>query len=920
MVYNLCVLNKYPRTSADGSSSPSSSYLSSISDVASMLPSHLSSAQLHEPRQTRFKAEAAFLNSQYPPQSKINGIKETRGPWCYRWSSLDKIDVFCAFLRHYLTLSAHYLHEKPLLAVDQLHVFALPGFLCILTHIYEITDFQLRQRAVQKQQQQQNLAINARVPGVPTSSSTQSVPPAPVAIVATANPALPPPAMPSPAIDKILRLVRDFLSNPHSVSEPLIRRGVVKGFENIIKLLVCQTRLLETVMVDQVFELFINFVKGIKSDSNADDFLDWPFWIDTCLKLLESRSIACEIRALCILYQCWDYIPNYQTDKLHSSQFQPIKYQLSLRLSGDQVWNSLFGHYLPLVRSFYIRLLVWKILGPDSMDLQGSRRLSSFRDSINRAKILQVVSSQLARTYSLTKDTTFRPSDPVLNRRMVIKATEAANNQEKKEAIRTLPYEILDDAAYSCANLSVSDNQSAGGAESISSLSSSNDLYTLGSAGTIPDSSEVSSKQKPNTSSSTSKRPSKLASGWMSRLFRHKGHEGAFSRNHSAGSAGSERLPTNSANSTGSSQIRTLFNHTRSSSANVSQSDASSVCSIPRSTSTPLLKELQKEDDGSLEAFESILQTPPRILSSSGSSPSISSKSSSPSLLSSMASLSSPQSSTSSLDFLDQFTSSSKYIRSIQQLQSQKKHQSMKFVPPELNFVVPELTEPAYRFELVTNDLRVSASYQSLRELNNPSGKRFIRQMTPILNSPPRLPSLASSTDSEIDDDTDIDIDVMEGNLDDIQTSLRLNDDSIDLLKPEPILRSYSGVSTPDSSVYFSAMNTPEVEESDTFNASSTIIHSANDFANGVYEYNVCVREFEQFVRNRLKDHQVHAQQTPLCSGFQPSNLVSRFAGCSRSSNDSIDNSVNGLLIYQDFADKLREQVPVLTPEEKGGY
>lgn len=835
LMYNMCVLGLKPGEFAFKFSktvdSTREAYANALKDVAGLVPKYMESLMVDGPRQTRFKIESAYLNSVYPPKGKIEGIEETKGTWCARWSSLTNIDVFCSFLRHYLHICSQIFHEKPSWATDELHVYALPGWLYILTHVLEIFSYHMRQRASCNGRNTSRTAGSMDLHSVTRNSGPKSVPHSSSFSSSSSFPITFAPGMssgaylrsPSPP-QKILKVMRDIMVNPKSVAETIISSSYIKANENVLKILVCQTKVLETAMVDRMLQMFVKFARTAKCAApsslllssatlsstsalsarelavceSSKETIDWPFWIAICFKLLTSRSISCELRGLSIIYQCWDLIPDYQVGSYGNDAYQPVKSELASKLVSEKTWLSFFGHYLPLVRSFYIRLLVWKVLGQESLGLTAQNH-RSFGDSIARERLTKTVSTLLKRTYQSTKHLSFNPDDPIINKRIIIRELDPSFcSATKTEPIRALSYDILDDAAYTCAGLAVNSGLNRSEDDCLVTDSSEND-DTKTTA-----SSKMAIEQKPGSAVTPQNRlapggnPSprretkRHSHSWVSRLF---GHGTLYRMGSMIRSDRTKRKVEKSGlENTGKEDAKTssqtgdiLSKQTPHQSAKQSQKPSGPL-------RKSLLEKLQEEEDTNIgsESYESLLQTPPRIFGSSTSSPSLSSKSSSLSLLSSMASASSPQSSTSSLDFLDQFTSSTKYIQSIQKLQRKKKQHSMKFVPPELNAVSIELPPPQYRFELINNDLKMSASYQGLHDLNAngkaQTGQSFFSSNKAVVqNSKPGLPDFVtfissrneSSIDDQIDSGTDLDIDVMASeNLPAIETDLRLSKSS----------------------------------------------------------------------------------------------------------------------------------------------
>ncbi|KAH3660364.1 hypothetical protein OGAPHI_006950 [Ogataea philodendri] len=427
-----------------------------IGSTLTFFPAHLhpliNSAKT--PRKTRYKLETKFLNSISPPSEKINGISDPRGLWCSRWASLDNIDLFCSFMRHYLTLVSFSMQQtRPLTAQE---VYALPGFPCLITHVFEIIDFHVFQ--------------STKHPNVPSLESQ---------------------------VSKILKLLRDFLMNPRHEYEAALSMGFLQCMDNALKLIFYKTTIFQMERVDLCFDIWMNLIKSIKVTTPfLLQAIDWKFWINTVLKMLHSQFINCELKALSIFYQIWDYIPTNQALEADwvSNKNESLKYNLTVYLTNPENWTKFFGHYLPLVRCYYIKLLVWKVLGLDCLNLNMD---GTFVDVLTAKRIQAIVKSRLDQSFELSKLQEVVPTDPILNKKFIISFI-GSKDDPKKDIIRSHPYEILDDAVYTCANLSTANNSATSLSSSTSSLSST-------------------------TSASNSK--SRLAPTWVSKLFKKKADE-----------------------------------------------------------------------------------------------------------------------------------------------------------------------------------------------------------------------------------------------------------------------------------------------------------------------------------------------------------------------------------------------------------
>lgn len=426
-----------------------------LDDLKTQFPSHLTHfiTSTSHPRDVNYIIESHFINSVPPPRDKINGIRETKGIWVSRWSSYDSISIFCSFFRNYLSYSSVYLRTFPSLIIDELHIYGIPGFMCFMTHISEIFNHQIR-KSIAKNSHTPNKFKNFNL-STPTSatSSTSSTYNDNILIV--------PKISLESSIEKCFNVLRDTIFNPRNEYEKLLKGGLVKSFENIIKLIVVKTSLLDNVMVDMVMDIFTQFLKHIETPSsfsdsnNAENFsyLDWTFWLDVLVRLVDSDNLSCQVKALSTLYQIWDLIPSHVFTSANGrwilSPSEPIKLNLIYYLVSDHHWFSFFGHYMPLVRNIYNKLLIWKILGLSSIEnivlVHENFKRQDFKDE---SKIKVLILSKLMSTYYTTENVIFKPTDPILNKKFQIVKHEGNDDRNRDKKSRLYPFEVLDDSAY----------------------------------------------------------------------------------------------------------------------------------------------------------------------------------------------------------------------------------------------------------------------------------------------------------------------------------------------------------------------------------------------------------------------------------------------------------------------------------------
>lgn len=513
-IYNLCIFDSFNNLNP----SFMNQFPNILGDLATQFPNHLAPliGSNIQPRDVNYIIEAQFMNPIFPPREKIEGIRETKGVWVNRWSSVENISLFCSFFRNYLTISSVYLKNFPMMMIDQYYIFGMPGFLAFLTHIYQIFSLQLKNSAIRNSNSNSKLKSNIYNNNIPYNDTLLVIPPK---VSNESN------------IDKCFNILRDLLVNPRNSNERLLKPGVIKGYENILKLFITKTNILDTFMVETLLDIFIQFLKTIDviDENNLNEMnhslIDWNFWLNVLIRLLDSNNLNCEVKAISTFYQIWDFIPN---DVYHcepdvknrkywiSDPSDHLKMNVIEYLLCPKNWFKFFGHYMPFERSLYVKLLVWKILGISSFENLVCLHDFKLKNSCDEAKIKKLIKTRLHETYAKTKNCVFQPSDLLMNKKFVINRTVGSDIKKRDKKLRTYPYEVLDDAVYTASKQP----------SSISSKKSSTSLA-------IPRSTSVGSLND-------SKESKGKGSNWMERIFNKSQSQPAISDTNSNGTNGSK--------------------------------------------------------------------------------------------------------------------------------------------------------------------------------------------------------------------------------------------------------------------------------------------------------------------------------------------------------------------------------------------
>lgn len=463
-IYNICIYDSFNSLNLNQNSNSTNQFANILNDLASQYPNHLIpliSSNIHT-RNVNYIIESQFINSIYPPREKIEGIKETKGIWVNRWSSTENISLFCSFFRNYLTLSSTYLRNLPLIMINKFYIYGIPGFLYFLTHIYQIFDLQIKTTI-----KNNNLSSNSKFRINNTNNINNNINNNNNNISYDDNNLLlsiPPKFSNESNIDKCFDILRDFLINPRNSNENLLKPGLIKGYENILKLFVIKTNILDTFMIETILNLFIQFLKiiDVSDENNSSDssfsIIDWHFWIDILIRLLESNNLSCEIKSFSTFYQIWDFIPTnfYLPDENVLNKYSWIKnsnYSIKLNtviyLLNEKNWLKFFGHYMQIERILYIKLLIWKIMGISSFDNLIKFQNFEFKNSIENLKIKELIKLRLFETHEKTKGLIFKSTNPLLFKKFIINESNGVDEKKRDKKLRIYPYEVLDDSVYS---------------------------------------------------------------------------------------------------------------------------------------------------------------------------------------------------------------------------------------------------------------------------------------------------------------------------------------------------------------------------------------------------------------------------------------------------------------------------------------
>ncbi|KUJ07557.1 DUF1765-domain-containing protein [Mollisia scopiformis] len=265
--------------------------------------------------------------------SKINWY----GPWVARWCGRDS-DLFFVFAKHYHVLAEEFMPaELPIREKAR-----APGFILVQAQILTALDGTIhRQPAAEPPP----ITFDDVLAGADASAAALPMP--------SSNSARP------MAENRLIMLLRDFISERPSDYENA-RLTFAETFGKMMQAAAKRTSLFDHnacfVLCDFMEEALTIFVRFHHAHALEDDFIDWYFWMDVCRKMLESENSMSEIRLFSFLFGAWNVITNDPKRK----EVLCLEWLLT-----EDTFDKFFNHWCPMVRAYYMRLLVWRLCRDD---------------------------------------------------------------------------------------------------------------------------------------------------------------------------------------------------------------------------------------------------------------------------------------------------------------------------------------------------------------------------------------------------------------------------------------------------------------------------------------------------------------------------------------------------------------------------
>ncbi|ODV78594.1 DUF1765-domain-containing protein [Suhomyces tanzawaensis NRRL Y-17324] len=485
---------------------PSSASKASVDHLKSIFPLHLHHLINFQGIRVASKKQAGFLNCVPPPAHPVNGIKDPNGSWVRRWCNCDS-NVFNSFFRHYVDIIQKRLSDGFDPDATDLLLVNCPGFNVIFSHILQIFKISITKISTTTVNKFLSLLIKASPPPVP---------PTPTSGINSAKsnaPPTPPPFIPGlnvkhcdvyyNSIVKIFKTIRDIL---HSASftanrvsssastcrehEDLISYSLVKFVDRLFVSISKETSVYDSNKNGLILNIVYEFINHVFNNMNSSpSAISWEFWLSCNYMMLKHTDhIQVVLKNLSFLFNIWDMVPESlsslrQDLNLGNVELAPpyLNWITNLNesykanfidwLISNEIFQRYFIHWNPIVRSYYARFLVWRLIGVNnyhsSTMIQVTRRIEQKLDKAY--DVLHAISLKNQHNGTVALD--YTPDNPLVNRKFGILPINLkedgglnvhddsnpdfipATSMKISELRKTHSYEIFDEAIYTCSSL-----------------------------------------------------------------------------------------------------------------------------------------------------------------------------------------------------------------------------------------------------------------------------------------------------------------------------------------------------------------------------------------------------------------------------------------------------------------------------------
>ncbi|KAK3071879.1 hypothetical protein LTR53_007834 [Teratosphaeriaceae sp. CCFEE 6253] len=262
------------------------------------------------------------------------------GHWLERWTGRDS-DLFYVFTKHFHILVTDFLPPDS----SKKERMCAPGVLLVHAQILVNLDATIHREANHHQ----------RDPTAVTSSPTFDDVLAEPDAVASTLPLPPTNAIRIMAENRLIMLIRDFLSE-RTADHPVAREFFAVSFNDLLQTTAKGTSVFDHAacytLLDFLEEALTILVRYEHIKEKEGNIINSEFWQSVCKRMISSHNTITEVRLYAFLYTIWNTVV---CDLGRKSN-------LCLNMLLDpEIFESRFNHWCPMVRAYYMRLLCWRV-------------------------------------------------------------------------------------------------------------------------------------------------------------------------------------------------------------------------------------------------------------------------------------------------------------------------------------------------------------------------------------------------------------------------------------------------------------------------------------------------------------------------------------------------------------------------------
>lgn len=261
------------------------------------------------------------------------------GPWVSRWAGKDT-DLFFIFTKYYFDLACRFLPDN----LSREKRMAAPGWALVHAQLLTVLDATMKRTDSQPSVDRTNGPSSITFDMLGEADATATMLPLPTNGMVR-----------SMAENRLVMLLRDCLSGSTFMGEKA-QAIFAESFDTLLRATAQRTSLFDHhacfTLCDFLEEAIAILMRFSQASGSAPSILDWSFWFDVCKRMLQSQNSMTEVRVCAFIYSMWAIITSDEERKR----------DVCLRwLLTKETFQTQFNHWCPMVRAFFMRLLIWKV-------------------------------------------------------------------------------------------------------------------------------------------------------------------------------------------------------------------------------------------------------------------------------------------------------------------------------------------------------------------------------------------------------------------------------------------------------------------------------------------------------------------------------------------------------------------------------